>query len=182
MAKLLGFALLAVVCLCAGSVSAQTTLPFVSNAFGDNMVLQANGSANIWGWAQNPTALVKVEIFRGGSSVQVYYAQAENGYWIAHLFQPISFDPANIRISTPDGAQSAMLQNVLFGHVFICGGQSNMQMSVSGAFNASEETPKANNYPNIRLFTAGQGTASSTVRHCSIVCIFFHPFIPCSLG
>lgn len=128
------------------------------------MVLQANGTAHIWGWAQNPTALVKVELKRGGSSVQVYYAQAENGYWIAHLVQPISFVPADIHISTPDGAQSATIQNVLFGQVYICGGQSNMQMSVSGAFNGSEEVSKADHYPNIRFFTAGQGTASSEVR------------------
>jgi len=164
MAKSLGLSCLAVVLFLAVSVSAQSALPFVSNAFSDNMVLQANGSANIWGWTQNPTTLVKVEILRNGASVQVYYAQAENSHWIAPIVQPISFEPATIRISTPDGAQSAQIQNVLFGYVFICGGQSNMQMSVSGAFNASDELPQADLYPNIRLFTAGQGTTSASVR------------------
>jgi sialate O-acetylesterase len=35
-------------------------------------------------------------------------------------------------------------------------------MTVSQVFNASDEAAAANNYPNIRVFTVGQGTNSTT--------------------
>lgn len=35
-------------------------------------------------------------------------------------------------------------------------------MTVSEVFNATEEAAKANNYPNIRVFTVGQTTVSNT--------------------
>lgn len=50
----------------------------------------------------------------------------------------------------------------MFGDVWICSGQSNMQMTVSQAYNSSVEIAEAANYPNIRLFTVGQGTTSAT--------------------
>ncbi|KAI8519942.1 hypothetical protein Bbelb_031990 [Branchiostoma belcheri] len=47
------------------------------------------------------------------------------------------------------------LFNVMFGDVWVCSGQSNMQFTVMMGFNSTEEILAANNYPNIRLFTAG---------------------------
>jgi len=47
---------------------------------------------------------------------------------------------------------------VLFGDVYICGGQSNMQFSMPAVENATEEMGKAASYPHLRLFTVGQGT------------------------
>ena len=46
------------------------------------------------------------------------------------------------------------LHDILFGDVWICSGQSNMQMTVSLIFNATEEVQSAGNYPKLRLFTA----------------------------
>jgi len=46
--------------------------------------------------------------------------------------------------------------------VYLCSGQSNMQMTVSAVFNASKEIAEANAYPYIRVFTVGQGTTSAT--------------------
>ena len=37
-----------------------------------------------------------------------------------------------------------------------------MQFSVGGSTNATQEAAVANNYPNIRVFTVGQGTSSKT--------------------
>ena len=42
------------------------------------------------------------------------------------------------------------------------GGQSNAQFTVASAFNASAEIAAAANYPNIRVFTVGQGTSSTS--------------------
>ena len=38
----------------------------------------------------------------------------------------------------------------------MCGGQSNMELTVSQAFNASTEIARASEYPLVRLFTVGQ--------------------------
>jgi len=50
----------------------------------------------------------------------------------------------------------------LFGDVYVCSGQSNMQMTVHSAFNATDEIAAAANYPNIRVYTVGQSTFSAT--------------------
>jgi sialate O-acetylesterase len=46
--------------------------------------------------------------------------------------------------------------------VFLCGGQSNCQMTMSNCNNASSEISSANAFPDIRVFTVGQGTQSNT--------------------
>ncbi|XP_002124647.2 sialate O-acetylesterase-like [Ciona intestinalis] len=47
------------------------------------------------------------------------------------------------------------LKDVLFGDVWICSGQSNMQFTVSMTFNLTEELKAASKYDKIRLFTVG---------------------------
>lgn len=59
-----------------------------------------------------------------------------------------------------DPGDDATLSNVLFGDVYVCGGQSNMQFTVSSVFNATKEIADADNYPSIRIMTVGQGTIS----------------------
>jgi sialate O-acetylesterase len=49
--------------------------------------------------------------------------------------------------------ETITLEDVLFGDVWICSGQSNMHFAVSQMFNASIEIQNANNYPKVRLFT-----------------------------
>jgi sialate O-acetylesterase len=65
--------------------------------------------------------------------------------------------PFDIHVSQPlaNGTLVTItIHDVLFGDVWICSGQSNMQMTVGMAFNATEEIAIAGNFPKIRLFTA----------------------------
>ncbi|KAJ4936023.1 hypothetical protein JOQ06_017547 [Pogonophryne albipinna] len=48
----------------------------------------------------------------------------------------------------------AVLTDVLFGDIWLCGGQSNMLFEVSKIFNASEELKRAAHYPHVRTFMA----------------------------
>ncbi len=57
--------------------------------------------------------------------------------------------------ATSEKYSSISLSDVLFGDVWVCSGQSNMQFTVPQVFNASKEIADAANYPHIRLFTAG---------------------------
>lgn len=47
---------------------------------------------------------------------------------------------------------SIKLENIVFGDIYLCAGQSNMELAVSQALNATEEISDSVNYPNLRLF------------------------------
>ena len=51
------------------------------------------------------------------------------------------------------------LKNILVGEVWVCSGQSNMEMGVGACKNAKEEIAAAN-YPQIRLFTVAKAKAA----------------------
>lgn len=82
--------------------------------------------------------------------------------WRIHLRPTAAGGPYNITFSTSSG-EARVLSDVVFGDVFICGGQSNMEFSLGGNENAAAYAKEANSarYHNVRLFTVGQGTRSS---------------------
>jgi sialate O-acetylesterase len=55
-------------------------------------------------------------------------------------------------VMTIKGRQTLELHNVLVGNVWLCGGQSNMQVSLRIARNGEKDIKTAN-YPQIRYFT-----------------------------
>ena len=164
------------------------------------MVLQrAPQSAVVWGHTK-PFAKVTTTF---DSKTLVTTADI-NGTWRQRLPpMPASMKPYTLAFVSSTG-ETAALHDVLFGEVYICSGQSNMQyagwkgawcynsMSPStiihhvhstidrvpnfvNAFqhftgswlgapipNATVERARANNYPNVRLFTVGQGNQSAT--------------------
>jgi len=132
---------------------------FVSNALGSNMVLQrAPLQASLWGWSKQAGASVTVTL-----QGTVYKGTADStGRWEIHL-PPQQASTTGVTLTVASSAGEAQaLSNVLFGDVWMCSGQSNMQMTVSMVFNATAEIANAANYPNIRLFTVGQGNISLT--------------------
>ena len=50
---------------------------------------------------------------------------------------------------------------MLFGDVYLCGGQSNMQFAMGAIENSTTEIAKADGFPTVRLFTVGQDTESA---------------------
>lgn len=58
--------------------------------------------------------------------------------------------PYNVTAVTE--TSTSELTDVLFGDVWLCGGQSNMYLTTSQIFNASEELALAVNYPHVRTF------------------------------
>ena len=53
------------------------------------------------------------------------------------------------------------LNNIRFGDVWVCSGQSNMVFRMGGIFNVVEELEKMTEYPNIRMFKLALMTASN---------------------
>lgn len=115
----------------------------VADIFSDNMVLQRNLNVKLWGSA-DPGEKLSVS-FNG----QKLRAKADKtGEWSVILEPMKAGGPFAMTIR---GKNEIILKNILIGDVWICSGQSNMQMKVSESNNAEKEIEKAN-YPNIRLF------------------------------
>ncbi len=74
------------------------------------------------------------------------------------------------------------LHDVLFGDVWICSGQSNMQLTVSLIYNATEEIANAGNYPKIRVFTASRKPSASPIEELINISLNWSVASPHSLG
>ena len=126
------------------SDGAVKPLPFVSTIFGDNMVMQRGKANTIWGWS-DPGDNVRVEI----AGKQASGVAGADHRWQVKIDPPSVGGPYTITIK---GRQTLTLHNVLVGDVWLCGGQSNMQVGL-GSVNNGEEEVKAANYPEIRFFS-----------------------------
>jgi len=91
------------------------------NVLTSNMVLQRDQPVPIWGTAL-PSEPVSVSF--AGQTKNAF--AAEDGHWSVSLDpMPASFEPRTIRISA--SGKDTILENILVGDVWICGGQSNME-------------------------------------------------------
>ena len=106
------------------STQAKVRLPHI---IGDNMVLQQQTDARLWGWAK-PGKTVKVTTSWSNESVT---AKADkNGKWLVKVKTPkASYAPLTI---TFDDGDPTTISNVVSGEVWVCAGQSNMEMPVKG--------------------------------------------------
>ncbi len=106
------------------AASAKIGLPSVLS---DNMVIQRDTKAAIWGTAK-PGAKVTVST-TWSKQKYVVTADSQTGKWSTRIQTPAAGGPYEIKIS--DG-EAVTLKNVLSGDVWYCGGQSNMQMPMKG--------------------------------------------------
>ncbi len=122
--------------------------PFVSTLFADNMVLQRNTPDAVWGWS-DPGDQIKVEI-AGKTATAVAGADRR---WQAKLDPPAAGGPYTMTITGQH--QTATINNVAVGDVWLCSGQSNMQFGLRQAKTGVEDAKTAD-LPNIRFFTVAQ--------------------------
>jgi len=145
-----------------------------SKTLGDHMVLQrAPASAVVWGFAPEGTEVTTT--FDG--SARKYTATAgDDNVWRTTLDPMQAGGPYNITSVSSNGTVS--LSDVMFGDVYVCGGQSNMAHTLDQNENRDSYAKEADNYPNIRLFTVGQKTSSDTPL--SDLSTIFQPWIQAS--
>jgi sialate O-acetylesterase len=118
---------------------AEVRLPKV---FSSHMVLQQQKPLVIWGWAK-PDETVTVEI--AGAKAQ---AKAnERGEWKVELPAMKAGGPYTL---TATGSSRAQSEDVMIGEVWLCSGQSNMEMGIGAARDAQKEIAAAD-HPGIRL-------------------------------
>jgi len=127
----------------------------VASVFGDHMVLQRETEVSIWGWDHAGQTITITPNWDGGKAVVT--TSNDRGKWLAKVPTPQAGGPFTISVN---GSSTTALQDVMIGEVWLCSGQSNMEMPVgnfgggySGVLNYEEEISESANYPNIRLFT-----------------------------
>ena len=123
--------------------------------FTDNMVLQQNQDIPIWGKAE-PGGEVVVTLNKQEEKRIV----DEDGNWKVNLSPVPAGGPYELVIS---GEKTHKFNNVMVGEVWVCSGQSNMEMPIAGwgiINNYKEEIANAN-YPNIRLLMVEKKTANT---------------------
>ena len=143
-------------------------LNFLSATLGSHMVLQqAPKQAVVWGHTA-PGATVTTTVsgnpYGKGLSETLTTTAEVDGTWRQMLPPvPASKTPYSFTFASSNStSERAQLDDVLFGEVFICGGQSNMEFALPAVANATFEVQEANAFPTIRIFSVGHRTQSNT--------------------
>ncbi|MFM1878232.1 MAG: hypothetical protein RLZZ241_1098 [Bacteroidota bacterium] len=122
-------------------LKAEVKLPAL---VGDHMVLQRDAAIRIWGWAE-PGERVTVQLKNQKKSTRT----GTNGTWEIFLNPEAAGGPYTLTVR---GTNSIVLNDILFGDVWLASGQSNMEWSLQNTNNADREIALAK-FPEIRLFT-----------------------------
>lgn len=104
-------------------VNARVELPPI---FADFMVLQQKSDVALWGKAEPGS---KVTIMPSWSRHKTVITTKADSSWFAYVSTPAAGGPYSITFN--DG-EKLTLNNVLIGEVWICAGQSNMDMPMKG--------------------------------------------------
>lgn len=136
--------LLFIATLFSSALQAEVRLPHI---FSDNMILQRDKILKIWGWADK-NEKIKVEILGQTKNVQA----DQEGNWYVNL-EPIPYGgPYQMKVQ--GNSNTITFNNILIGDIWLCSGQSNMEMPVNGWSQVDnyEQEIKDANYPLIRAF------------------------------
>ena len=136
-----------------------------SPLFTDHMVLQQNASVPVWGKAA-PGSTVSVRL--SGSAKTVSAQAGEDGLWSVTLLTPKgSFKKYTLTVTAGQASgekDTVVLQDVLIGEVWLCAGQSNMQMPME-SWQAvrlnQEDIAGSGRYPDLRLLQVSRAAGLS---------------------
>lgn len=157
-----GRILMLVLMLMSWGAAAEVKLPAL---LCDNMVLQRNSTVNLWGEA-DPGRTVKVTTSWNGKT---YAVKADsNGKWLVKVATADAGGPYTITFS--DG-KPMTVNNVLLGEVWICSGQSNMEIPMCGftyqpVANSLEDIVDAFSFKGVRLFTVSRVSSAEPLDDC----------------
>ena len=117
------------------------------------MVLQQQSTAKLWGWCE-PAEMIYITTSWNNRLDSV--RGSRDGNWLLSVPTPVAGGPYTIRIKASNTIE---LKGVLIGEVWVCSGQSNMEMSESwGLPDTRSEFPTAANV-SLRFFHIPKTTA-----------------------
>ncbi len=132
----------------------QTKYISLPPLFSDGMVLQQNQEIPVWGKAEAGSKIVVSLNGNKNNSIA-----DENGNWKVYLPPLAAGGPYELTVSA---GKEIKIKNVMIGEVWLCSGQSNMEMPLAGwgkIKNYKEEIANAK-YPAIRLLTVNKKMAN----------------------
>lgn len=153
-----------ITCILTGLLLSACSL--ISNAqikmaglFTDNMVLQQQTAVPVWGWDKPGTTLT----IQPSWDKKVYKTIAgDDGKFIIKIATPAAGGPYQLMVN--DG-KPLILKNILIGEVWLCAGQSNMEIPMKGYKSQpilnSNEVIVASKNSNIRLFNVPHGSTTT---------------------
>lgn len=138
------------------------------NIIGSNMVLQQQSNVKLWGWGE---PYEKVSVTTSWDNITYPAAVVDgNAKWMVTIKTPAAGGPYTIKIN---GNNHILLSNVMIGEVWVCSGQSNMEMCGAwGLQDIKKEQHTAKNN-NIRFFHIPKTSAASPQQNCAgewVVC------------
>lgn len=132
-----------------GLVSVCSAVPTMPSLFSDHMVLQKSNDVPVWGTADAGEAITVALVADGKPVVSKGATADAQGKW------KVSLDTSNVPDRplemTVTGKSTITVHDALVGQVWLCSGQSNMEMTLSRSRDADAEA-KAANFPGIRQF------------------------------
>ncbi len=166
-----------------GIAAAQPQHPLLNAMFQDHAVLQRDRPIPIWGDAK-PREQVTVSL----NAVALRVRADSSGHWRAVLPAMSAGGPYSLRVRTRSGANQS-ISDLLVGDVWLCSGQSNMELPVLRTLNAEREIAGSAN-DRIRVLTvahannpvplehfmepvAWTAAAPATIRDFSAACYYF---------
>ncbi|KAL3884165.1 hypothetical protein ACJMK2_030385 [Sinanodonta woodiana] len=161
-----------VVCfyICKTDVDGASGISF-AKSYGNHMVLQgAPHRAILWGFAHKIGDVVHVSLNNTEVTTTTVIADhhgGSSGIWKVKLPAQNSKGPFVIQVSSSEGAAS--LSDVLFGDVWFCSGQSNMEFTMNQVFNNTQELNEAAKYSEIRTFHTTRDTSNTSLTDLSYV-------------
>ncbi len=133
---------------CPAKLFAAIRLPPIISS---GMVLQQNSQATLWGWSDPSERFTIACSWKDALDTVTAF---NSGKWKAKVRTPSAGGPYTITIK--GRFNTIVLDNILIGEVWICSGQSNMEMSNTQQIR--DELPNSKN-DNIRFFTVDKATS-----------------------
>jgi len=140
------------------TLSGQNKCRFAS-AFTNNMILQQNENVKIWGFS-NP--MEKITLTVSWSKKVFSTVSGQDGQWVIAIKTPKASNTSHHMTLLANGQLPVKVSNILMGEVWLCSGQSNMEMVLQSMpewnlfIQNSAEVIAAANDPEIRVLTVGR--------------------------
>jgi len=139
------------------AATAQADTRVFNSVFQDHAVLQRDKPIAVWGQSTNGD-----EITLSLADAKTVVRADNTGHWSATLPAMAAGGPYTLVAKSSSGAQQT-LNDILVGDVFLCSGQSNMELPVQATANAWFETMNAKN-DSIRMLTVEKATSLKPVE------------------
>ena len=139
----------------------------IASVFTDGMILQQSAEAPVWGKATPGTEIAVTGSWDGRTCKTT---AGKDSIWKVSVRTPAaSLEKYTLKISS--GKKSRTFSDVLIGEVWLCGGQSNMEMPMKGfgsqpVFGSTEDIALSSN-DLLRCFTVRKKIADTPQDFCS---------------